>query len=47
MKNELKSNLLVELTAQEAAAINGGKHGADDAPGDNRGGGKDDPIGHG
>jgi hypothetical protein len=47
MKTELKSNLLVELTIQEAAAINGGKHGADDAPGDNRGGGKDDPIGHG
>jgi hypothetical protein len=30
MKADLKSNLLVELTAQESAAINGGKHGEDD-----------------
>jgi hypothetical protein len=46
MKTELKSELLVELTTQEAASINGGKHGADDAPGDVRGGGNDDPAGH-
>jgi hypothetical protein len=28
--SNLKSNLLSELTTQEAAAIKGGKHGADD-----------------
>jgi hypothetical protein len=28
--SKLKSNLLIELTTQESAAIKGGKHGADD-----------------
>jgi hypothetical protein len=47
MKSELKSELLVELTTQESAAINGGRHGADDPAGDDRGGrGNDDPAGH-
>lgn len=43
MKDDLKRKLLVELTLKEAAAINGGKHGADDPPGDDRGG---HPPGH-
>jgi hypothetical protein len=51
MKTDLKSNLLIELTTQEAAAINGGRHGADDGPGhdvgDDRGGRRnDDGPGH-
>jgi hypothetical protein len=47
MKDDLKSKLLVELTTQEAAAINGGKHGADDPVGHVRHGrGKDDLPGH-
>jgi hypothetical protein len=51
MKSELNNELLVELTTQESAAINGGRHGADDGPGhdvgDDRGGrGNDDGPGH-
>ncbi len=49
MKSELKNELLVELTTQESAAINGGRHGADDPAGDDRGGrgrGNDDGPGH-
>jgi hypothetical protein len=37
MKTDLKSKLIVELTTQEAAAINGGRRGADDPAGDDRG----------
>lgn len=41
MKTDLKSNLVVEITTQEAAVINGGRHGADDPAdhdaGDDRG----------
>jgi hypothetical protein len=47
MKTNSNNELLVELTPQEAAAINGGKNGADDPAGDNRGRGKDDPANHG
>jgi hypothetical protein len=32
MKSEQKPVLFVELTAQEAETINGGRHGADDGP---------------
>jgi hypothetical protein len=48
MKNDQESNLLVVLTAEEAEAINGGKNGADDPPGDDKGKGKgnDDGPGH-
>jgi hypothetical protein len=50
MKDNLKSKLLVELTTKETAAINGGRHGADDGPGhdrnDDRGRGNDDGPGH-
>jgi hypothetical protein len=47
MKTELKNDLLIELTPQEAATIKGGRHGADDPAGDDRGGrGKDDGPGH-
>jgi hypothetical protein len=46
MKSELKNELLVELTTQESAAINGGRRGEAE-PGDDRGGrGNDDPAGH-
>ena len=45
MKSELKNELLVELTTQETAAINGGR--GEPEPGDVRGGrGKDDGPGH-
>ncbi|WP_019498847.1 hypothetical protein [Pseudanabaena sp. PCC 6802] len=37
MKDNQKSKLLIELTAAEASAINGGKHGADDPPGHDAG----------
>jgi hypothetical protein len=42
MKDQSKKELFVEMTPEQAAAINGGKHGADDAPGDVKGEG----IGH-
>ncbi len=51
MKTTTKK-LFTTLTVQEAAAINGGRHGADDGPnhdlGDDKGGGRrnDDGPGH-
>jgi hypothetical protein len=46
MKSELKNELLIELTTQESAAINGGRRGEPE-PGDDRGGhGNDDGPGH-
>jgi hypothetical protein len=46
MKSELKNELLVELTAQESATINGGRRGEPE-PGDDRGGnGRDDGPNH-
>jgi hypothetical protein len=47
MKVESKKELFIEMTPEQAAAINGGKHGADDPAGDDRGRGQDDAPGHG
>jgi hypothetical protein len=43
MKTDLTNKLLVNLTAEESAAINGGKNGADDPAGHDAG---DDRGGH-
>jgi hypothetical protein len=52
MKSESKKELFVEITPAQAAAINGGRRGADDGPlhdlNDDRGRGRrnDDGLGH-
>ncbi len=48
MKKINLRNILIELTPQETAKINGGRRGrgADDGPGHVRGGGLDDGPGH-
>jgi hypothetical protein len=46
MKLNNLSDKLVILAPEEAEKINGGRRGADDAPGDDRGGCNDDGPGH-
>ncbi len=52
MKDQSKKELFVEMTPEQAAAINGGRHGADDPAGhdanDDRGRSRrnDDPTPH-
>ncbi len=54
MKDQSKKELFVEMTPEQAAAINGGKHGADDGInhdlgedlGDDLGRRNDDPTPH-
>jgi hypothetical protein len=43
MKDQSKKELFVEMTPEQAAAINGGRHGADDGPGHVRHGSDDGP----